>query len=510
MIVSGVCEKYLSIFILCLLFCLSQCASSHEMIRITPTGDSVAVAYTATAMPKKEGQNFTSQMPAKLVPQAFDDIRYIHFAFEGSCRIDIRPGIKVNSVNVSPHRYNIKPVLNDNQLSMNLTESAKLVITFNEQDTFFIFADPLEKGPPNPLYADVVSIADFDVDNTASSLSTKRIQNAIDTLPENATLYVPAGKYLTGTVFLKSNMNLYLAPGAELRGSPERSDYKNGHDTLIYMKNAANVKLSGSGTINANGRALRKQGRRGNVFRAVDCENITIEGLIFKDSPSWNTRLINCQNVHISNLKIINSQKLTNTDGIDPDDCRHVWIENCFGYCGDDPVVIKSTGKSDEALLDVYDITVKGNVFMTLKNALKVGTETVAAKMYDITFIDNDILYADRGMAVCCRDGADISNIRFINNRFERSLTTGGVKERLIDFYIEHRKGKGRIHDILIKDCHAEGYWPQQSTMLGLDEAHQISNVLFENFTIGDKICKNAQQARLKTNEHVSNITFTE
>jgi len=67
------------------------------------------------------------------------------------------------------------------------------------------------------------------------------IQRAIDRCAEwgGGTAWVPPGKYLCGTLVLKSHVRLYLDAGATIAGSPDQEDYRRharrhavGHDLL--------------------------------------------------------------------------------------------------------------------------------------------------------------------------------------------------------------------------------------------------------------------------------------
>lgn len=448
----------------------------------------------------------TNDRPVYVDP--FRTIEWCHFSADFPCSVTVKAKKQIKKHTIRPFSKKIKTDVNGTEMTFQLEKPGQLVIEASKGKLLFLFADAHEKNAPKPGDPNVVNIADFVSDTSGRKTITDEIQGAINRARPGSVLYFPPGVYKTATLYPKSDTHIYFAPGAMLLGSSDREDYKDKTDSLFMIENARNVRFSGRGVLDANGTELRENGQRGNLIRAFKCENLVFEDLVFRNSPTWNTRLINCDNVEIRNVKIMNDTNLTNTDGFDPDNCRHVLIENCFAYCGDDPVVIKSSSSRGGQPRDVYDVMIRGNILMTRKNAMKVGTESKAKRMYDITFVDNDVLWGDRGMSVCCRDGADMYDIRFINNRFEDWYRAGGVKERIVDFYIEHRAGKGRIRDILIRDCTALFPWPQPPTMLGLDVEHTISNVRFENFVVGAAVCENARDAQLKTNEFVENVIF--
>ena len=203
---------------------------------------------------------------------------------------------------------------------------------------------------------------------------------------------------------------------------------------------------------------------------------------------------------------MINDRGVGNTDGINPDSSRGVLIENNFAYCGDDSIAVKTTNNSN-LLQSVDDIIVRGNVLLTRKTALKIGTETRAKYIRNVTFMDNDVVECDRCMSLYCKDGAIFSNIRYINNRFESCFKNN--RQRMLDFYIKKRGGLGQIRNVLIADCQFKSPWPQASTMAGYDKKYIISDVCFENFRIAGKLCHNAEEANIEIKEHVHYVTFS-
>mgnify|MGYP000436250242 CR=1 FL=1 len=455
---------------------------------------------------KVNSRETASQEPIDVFVQKFKDIHYAHFAIpemqskDRQIDITIEVTEPIRKYSISPESYQTPAGVCDNHLHILIRQPRKLVIQINDYPRLFIFADAIEDDRPAPDNPNVINIMDFvgtqrgvrPVDNTGTTLITEKIQKAIRSTPSGGTLYFPPGVYLTGTIRLKSNMTLYLAAGALLQGSPDVNDYPldegrieagtHGDMTysrLILIDNAQNVTITGAGTIDGNGKIIRAAGRNANLIRIRNCQNILIENVILRDPAAWNTHILHSKNVTIKNVKIINDRTVGNTDGINPDSSSNVLIENNFAYCGDDSIAIKTTGNSD-LLADVNNITVAANILLTRKSALKIGTETLANHIQNVTFIDNDIIECDRGMTIYCKDGAIITNIRYINNRFESCFLNN--RQRMLDFYIKKRAGLGQIRNILIKDCRFKTFFPQSSTIAGYDQNHLISDIRFENF----------------------------
>jgi polygalacturonase len=214
------------------------------------------------------------------------------------------------------------------------------------------------------------------------TLCTAAIQNAIDACAKagGGAVVVPPGVYLTGPLFLKSHMVFEVVAGATLLGSADFKDYPamagrwEGLDRTIYASlltgtDLENVTIQGRGTLDGQGpvwwdafrktMALRRQmnllerepenppgsplawprARMINLYRS---KNVVIRDLSIVNSPSWNIHPVDCENVLIDGVSIVNPKLSPNTDGIDPESCRNVRIANCYITTGDDCIVLKS------------------------------------------------------------------------------------------------------------------------------------------------------------------------
>jgi polygalacturonase len=105
------------------------------------------------------------------------------------------------------------------------------------------------------IYAGDYNILDFGA--VRNQISTTAIQKAVDICYEagGGTVVIPSGVFITGAIILKSNINLYLEPGAELRSSQNLDDFKvgTGRYGMIFCQDAVNISITGKGTINALG-----------------------------------------------------------------------------------------------------------------------------------------------------------------------------------------------------------------------------------------------------------------
>lgn len=397
----------------------------------------------------------------------FKHYHYASFDMDSPVRIVLTRDQGIETCDISPHHRGIRATVSGNSVSFMLERTGYVMLRINETERFFIFADR-----PSAIPSNAISISEYGVTPDCGKDITDLVMNAIgDAAQKKKTLLFPAGVYICGQLRLPTNTHLHLCKGAVVYANPENIAWYESTDDVktrrfIYMKDAGNIKITGRGIINGNGAALRESfadKARMRLILAVNCDNIFIEGVMLQDPGSWNTHILKCKNITIRNVKLMNDTEISNTDGFDPDGVRNMLIEDCFAYCSDDNVAVKTTGNSGY-IDDVDGVTVRGCVFLTKKSSLKVGTETKGQHMRNITFENNDVIESDRGMALYVSDGALINNISYIGNRFERNYKD--AKQAAIHFVVNRRNANsrlGRMDNILIKDCIYETAFPKKS-----------------------------------------------
>lgn len=445
---------------------------------------------------------------------AFTHYHYAAFDQSQSVRLELTCPMPVTRCEISPHSRKISCRAEGNRISFSLDRPGYVMVRINDTEKFFVFTDVPEQFP-----ADTVSIVHYGVRAGDPKPQTALIQQAMDDAARSGkTLLFPKGSYIAGQLRPGSHTRIHLARGAILQsdtGSVAQysSDDRIKTKKFIYIKDTEGVKISGYGTICGNGARLRERfgdEARMRLIMAVNSQQLTIEGVTLQDPGSWNTQLLLCREVKISHVKLMNDTELSNTDGFDPDASQNVLIEQCFAYCSDDNVAVKSTNYGDY-LADVDGITVRGCLFLTKKSSLKVGTETRATSMRNILFEHNDVVECDRGMALYVSDGAVLENIRYLGNRFERNYPD--AKRAGLFFQVNRRNADsraGQIKKVEIRDCVFDTVFPKPSEMLGLEAGHGIDSVVIGNLTIGGKKVHSLQEAGIKTNEFVGNVTFVD
>jgi len=235
------------------------------------------------------------------------------------------------------------------------------------------------------------NVIKYGAKNDSSKLATTAIKNAIEAASKTGggTVYFPAGKYLTGSIHLKSNITILIDAGAELHFSDNFDDYLpmvksryEGVDVtsfspLFYAYKVENISIIGRGIIDGHGKKWwnfvegykegqprskwqttfdglnkdillpddAKQMKRGFLrppfIQPMFCKNVLIDGITIRNSPFWTINPEFCENVKVHAVTI-NNPHSPNTDGINPESCKNVHISDCHISVGDDCITIKS------------------------------------------------------------------------------------------------------------------------------------------------------------------------
>ena len=227
------------------------------------------------------------------------------------------------------------------------------------------------------------NIFDYGASGDGQTNDASAIQQAIDACAGagGGLVLVPAGHtYLCGQINLRSHVNLHIEGGARLAASLEREHYADG--VWLRAERAENIAITGLGCIDGQGKAfMRRDDRyiywldrahdfRPRLIKLIGCTNVTLRDITILDAPEWAIHPVGCQDVLIHGIRILNSLKVPNCDGIDPDNCRNVRISDCHIEAGDDCIVLKSGPDYGPC----ENITVTGCTLVSTSCALKIGT----------------------------------------------------------------------------------------------------------------------------------------
>ncbi len=284
------------------------------------------------------------------------------------------------------------------------------------------------------------NIVDFGAVGDGQTLNTAAIQRAIDACTETGgRVLIPAGRFLSGTICLKSNVELHLEAGAVLISSLEEADMPDlmggfeddNRDTgweggcFLLARHAENVTISGPGRIDGRGREvffeddadggchespLKVRGYRPRMSFLEDVKNLTVRDVTFYDAAFWTLHMAGCRDVLIEGVRIENNERGPNNDGIDPDCCRNVIIRGCIITCADDAIVLKTTAPMTKKYGDCCNILIANCILRSHSSALKIGTETWG-DIHHVTMSDCVLDNCTRGIGIWSRDGGRIHDI---------------------------------------------------------------------------------------------------
>lgn len=237
------------------------------------------------------------------------------------------------------------------------------------------------------------NIFQFGASQDTFAVQTSAINAAIDACHQQGggRVVVPAGKYKSGTIILKDNVELHLENGAYLYASDNYEDFPiqpwavyrslkdaNGWVSLIYAVDAVNIGITGKGVIDGRGKGRRGRiknfggdldGRPRNIL-FISCKDVHIEGITMRNSAMWNQHYLNCEDVMVNDIKVYNHCN-GNNDGIDIDGCRRFILSNSIIDSDDDGIVLKSTGTAP-----CDNVIISNCIVSSFANAIKCGTES--------------------------------------------------------------------------------------------------------------------------------------
>lgn len=242
-----------------------------------------------------------------------------------------------------------------------------------------------------------VTKAPYNAVGDGKTMNTAAIQKAFDDCGPGEQIFFPSGDYMTGALFLHSDMEIYIDEGAILHGTADFNDYLpmvksrfEGYENMSYASllnageldhesgpSCSNILIRGKGTILSGGQKLGMaiiedqtkkqkeyleslgdkikeyetdhtiQGRvRPRLISLCNCSKVRITGLTLSDGACWNVHMIYCDDI-VTDHVTINSYGVWNGDGWDPDSSTNCTLFKAIFNTGDDGVAIKS-GKNPE------------------------------------------------------------------------------------------------------------------------------------------------------------------
>ena len=297
-------------------------------------------------------------------------------------------------------------------------------------------------------------VADGTTDNTG------KLQAALSTCPKGGTVYLPAGRYRTSSLFMKSCTTLYLEKGAVLLGDNDRTHYPilpgvipsenevdeyyltgwegNPLDSfagLLNITQVHDVVVTGEGTLDCDAQngdwwinqKVKRIAWRPRAVAAVDSENVCLHGITVQNSYSWTIHPIFVKHLDLLNFNINNPYNAPNTDGIDPESCEYIRIIGANIHVGDDCIAMKASKvflgmklkKSCEHTVIRNCLLDKGH------GGIVIGSE-MSGGVKDMVVTQCLMDHTDRGLRVKTRRGR--GNTAVIDGLVFRNVEMHGVK----------------------------------------------------------------------------------
>ncbi|MBN1867645.1 glycoside hydrolase family 28 protein [Candidatus Sumerlaeota bacterium] len=284
----------------------------------------------------------------------------------------------------------------------------------------------------------VFNVVDYGAVGDGQTENTEAIHRAIDACVQagGGTVWVPAGRYVTGSVFLKTNVTFHIDSGATILGSEEPEDYpvvnarwegieRKTYAPLFGGDGQENIAIVGRGTIDGRGQAWWERVRartlehpRPRLVSPIRCKNVLIEGVTLTNSPSWTLTPVYCDNVTIHRVIIRNPWDSPNTDGINPDSCSNVRISNCHIDVGDDCITLKSGTNEDGRRVGrpCEKIAITNCTMVHGHGGVVIGSE-MSAGVRDVVISNCVFVDTDRGIRIKSRRrrGGFIEDVRVDN-----------------------------------------------------------------------------------------------
>jgi polygalacturonase len=379
--------------------------------------------------------------------------------------------------------------------------------------------------PPIPKLC--LNLRDFGALEGGTASNTEAFQKAIEACSGKGGghVIVPKGRWLTGPIHLKSNIDLHLEEGAEVIFSDRPEDYlppvfvRSGgielynYSPLIYARDCQNVAVTGPGTLNGNGAHWwnwkkkeskkpaemarngapseeRRFGTRESAIRPsfvsfIGCKNVLMEGFTITSGPMWTLHPVYCENILIRRVHV--DTHGPNNDGMDPDSCKNVLVEHCTFTTGDDCLVLKSGYNEDGRRVNrpTENVVMRHCSAREGHGGLVIGSE-MSGGVRNVFMHDCDFDGTDHAVRIKSR----IDRGGFVENVWIENVTARNLKRDVVILtmaYGSDHNGVESKHPPVFRNFHlkkitSEGA-PTAIVVQGTEES-PIHDVVFEDLTI--------------------------
>lgn len=358
---------------------------------------------------------------------------------------------------------------------------------------------------------------------------------------------VPPGKWLTGPIHFKSNINLFLSEDAEVIFSDVFEDYLPvvrvragsieiyNYSPLIYARDCENIAITGPGKLNGNAEKwwdwTKKETReyffaeskgvpvedriygkpehaiRPSFVQFFNCRNILLEGFTIGSGPNWTIHPVFCENIIIRRVHVLTDGP--NNDGIDPDSSRNILVEHCVFDTGDDCLVLKSGYNEDgwRAAKPTENVIMRWSTSKRGHGGLVIGSE-MSGDVRNVYMHDCDFEGTDRALRIKSRVGRG----GIVENVWVENIVVKNMEYEVVILNMDYGADKNALtterapifRNIFVKNVYGDGA-PMAVRVVGLPDS-LIENVHFENMRIKSTagiFCRNA------TGLHFTNVDIS-
>ena len=419
--------------------------------------------------------------------------------------------------------------------------SANAIIIKDPADTVIVPIEAPFDMPDlqRPVFPDrTFNVVNYGAKCDGTTKNTKAFNKAITACHKagGGKVLIPEGKWLTGAIHLKSNVNLHMSKGTEIHFSDDPGDYLPvvftrwagyevmNYSPLIYANGCENIAITGPGKLFGHGKkwwswqkgldeikvvfpklqafAVKgippkervfgnpEVGLRPQFISPINCRNVLLEGFtIAEPGPFWTIHFVYCQNV-IARELTLHTKGGPNTDGINLDSTRYALIENCKLDVGDDAVCLKSGINEDGRRVGrpTENIVVRNIVARNCHGGIVIGSEMSGGVR---NVLAHDCLFDGSDIGIRLKSNAARGGV--VENITYRNITMRNIKREAIRVNTNYSAwGAAKketyyptFRNITLKDITCNGAGTAVN-MKGTSHL-PIKNVMFENVSMKTK-----------------------
>lgn len=351
----------------------------------------------------------------------------------------------------------------------------------------------------------IYNVRDFGAKGDGVTLDSPAINAAIEAAVADGggQVMLPAGTYLSGSIRLKSNIDLHLSAGCTILAAPDSlraydesesfggfPEYQDGghtyfHNSLIWAEGQTNVSITGHGMIDGKGLTRRDTERAGNVqggsigtgdkaIALKQCRRVTLRDFTVYRGGHFAVIMTGCDLSTLENLTID-----TNRDGIDIDCCKYMTVSNCrINTPHDDALVLKSSYALKRPVLCEHIAVTNCNI-----TGYKCGT------LLDGTYVPEEVNWVCGRFKLGTESNGGYRNISLSNSTFMYSsgLAFEEVDQGIMENIVVSNISMSHVHHYPIYiTTGSRNRGPAEVTRKSSARDIQISNVVADDC---DSLC---------------------